>query len=190
MRGKIPRFFPGGSISAGLLHWPSSCGMRSLVGFLRGAPPNGREFYYLGSTLVCESRLGNPPLGLRRCGKSFLVPPCVVSADAGFCPPGKHSNPSPAHRGMRSVETGSVSWLRVAHTAWRLENRSLAWPSSRYSLVWCSHDRPPSVAVFYSIVVPPDPLPAIAARCRWPPVSLPLPQSVHAQHPRKSARCN
>src|SRR6266705_1379821 len=55
----------------------------------------------------------------------------------------------------------------------------VARPSSRYSLAWCSRDRPPSVAVFYSAAVPGDPLLAITVRCRWPRLSPPLPQSVH-----------
>src|SRR6266853_3274117 len=161
MRDKTPRFFPGDGISAGLLHWPSSCGTRSPLGFLRAAPPNGRAFCCLDNTPVCERRFGNPQTGLRRRGKSSRLPPCVVSVYAGLCPRGKHSDSSPADRGMRSVEAGSVGWLRVAHTAWSPENRSLAWPSSRYSLAWCSRDRPPSVAVFYSAAVPGDPLLAI-----------------------------
>src|ERR1700686_3653730 len=59
MRDKTPRFFPGDGISAGLLHWPSSCGMRSPPGFLRAALPNGRAFCCLDNTPVCERRFGN-----------------------------------------------------------------------------------------------------------------------------------
>src|SRR6267378_3331327 len=160
------------------------------AGLLLAAPPNGRAFCCLDNTPVCERRFGNPQAGLRRRGKSSRPPPCVVSVYAGLCPRGKHSDSSPADRGMRSVKAGSVGWLRMAHTAWSPENRSLARPSSRYSLAWCSRDRPPSVAVFYSAAVPGDPLLAITVRCRWPRLSPPLPQSVHARHPRKSARCN
>src|SRR2546421_522556 len=175
MRDKIPRFFPGDGISAGLLQWPFSCGTRSPPGFLQAAPLNDRVFCCLDNTPVWEYRFGHPQTALPRCGKSSRPPPCVVSADAEFYPPGKHSDPSLADRGMRSVVTGSVDWLRVAHTAWSPENRSLAWPFSRYSLAWCSRDRPPSVAVFYSAAVPGDPLLAITARSRWPPLSPPPP---------------
>src|SRR5215469_2528408 len=165
MHDKIPRFFLGNGISAGLLHWPFSCGMRLPTGFLRAAPLNGRDFCFLGNILVCEYRSGNPRTALRRRGKSSRVPLCAVSADAEFCPPDKHSDPSP-------------------------ENRSVARPFSRYSLAWCSRDRPPSVAVFYSSVVLGDPLLAITAWSRWPPLSPRPPQSIHARHPSKSARCN
>src|ERR1700730_15580538 len=118
MRDKTPRFLPGDGISAGLLHWPSSCGTRSPAGFLRAAPPHGRVFCCLDNTPDCECRFGNPQPGLCRCGECSRGPPCVASADAGVGPPGKHSDSSPADRGMRSVETGSVDWLRVVHTAW------------------------------------------------------------------------
>src|ERR1700682_5362009 len=119
--------------------------MPSPPGFLRGAPLNGRAFGCLGNTPVCEDRLGNLPAGLRRRGKSSLVPSGVVPPDAGPCPVGKHGGSSLADKEMRSVVTGSAGWLRVAHfhTAWSPENRSLAWPSSRYSLAWCSRYRPP-----------------------------------------------
>src|SRR5215469_7626198 len=190
MHDKIPRFFLGNGISAGLLHWPFSCGMRLPTGFLRAAPLNGRDFCFLGNILVCEYRSGNPRTALRRRGKSSRVPLCAVSADAESCPPDKHSDPSPADRGMHSGATGSVSWLHVVHTACSPENRSVARPFSRYSLAWCSRDRPPSVAVFYSAVVLGDPLPAITAWSRWPLLSPPPPQSIHARHPSKSARCN
>src|SRR5713101_6948087 len=109
-----------------------------------------------------------------------------------FAPPGKHSGSSPADTGMRSVETGSASWRHAAHlrVACSPENRPLAWPSSRYSLAWCSRYRPPSVAAFSPVAAPRDPPLAVTVPCRWPPVSPPLPQSVHALHPWKSARCS
>ena len=92
------------------------------LGFLRVALPNGRAFCCLDNTPVCERRFSNPQAVLCRRGKSSRLPPCVVSVYAGFCPRGKHSDSSPADRGMRSVEAGSVGWLRVAHTAWFPEN--------------------------------------------------------------------
>jgi hypothetical protein len=168
----------------------SSCGTRLPPGFLRAAPPNGRAFCCLDNTPVCECMFGNPQTGLRRCGKSSRALSCVVAAESGFCPPDKYSDLSPADRGTRSAKAGSAGWLRAAQTAWPPENRSLVSPSSRYSSAWCSRDRPPSVAVFYSAAVPGDPLLATTASTRWPPVSQPLPQSVHARHPRKSVRCS
>src|SRR6516162_7082538 len=190
MRDKIPRFLPGNGISAGLLRWPSSCGTRSPVGFLRAAPRNGRAVCCLDNTPVYECRFGNPQTALHRRGKSSRAPLCVVSAYAEVCPPGKHSDPSPADREIHSVVTGSVGWLLVVHAACSPENRSVARPFSRYSLAWYSRDRPPSVAVFYSAAVPSDPLLAITACSRWPPLSPPLPQSVRGRHPWRSARCN
>src|SRR6516164_2384729 len=134
MHDKIPRFLPGNGISAELLHWSFSCGTRSPTGFLQAAPPNGRAFCCLDNTPVCGCRFGNPQTALHTRGKSSRAPPCVASAYAEFCPPGTHSDPFLADRGMRSVVAGSVGWPRVVHTAWRLENRSLAWPFSRCSL--------------------------------------------------------
>src|SRR5215469_10634736 len=117
MHDKIPRFLLCNGISAGLLHRPFSCGTRSPTDFLRAAPQNGRAVCFLDNTPVCECRLGNPRTALRRRGKSSRVPLCVVSAGTESCPPDKHSDRSPADREMHSVATGSVSWLRVVHTA-------------------------------------------------------------------------
>src|SRR5271155_3961537 len=118
--------------------------------FLPVAPPSDRAFGCLGNTPVCENRLGNPPAGLRRGDKSFLAHSCVVPPNARSFPLGKHSGSSPDDREMRSVVTGWAGWLRAAHfhTAWSPENRSLAWPSFRYSLACCSRYQPPSVAAF------------------------------------------
>src|SRR5229473_538159 len=192
MRDKTPRFVHDDDIAPGLPRGPSSCETPSPPGFLPVAPPNGRSSCCPGNTLVCEGSFGNPQTGLRRGGKSSLLPPCVVPAEAGLCPPGKHSGSSPADTGMRSVETGSADWRHAAHlrVACSPENRSLAWPSSRYSLAWCSRYRPPSVAAFSPVAILPDPPLAVTVPCRWPPVSPPLPQSVHALHPWKSARCS
>src|SRR5215831_120688 len=181
MRDKIPRFFHGNGISAGLLHWTFSYGTRSPPGFLQAALRNGRDSCCPDNIPVCERRFGNPQTALRTCGKSSRTPLCVVSADAEFCPPDKYSDPSPVHIGMRLVTTGSVGWLRVVRTAYCPKNRSVAQPFSRCSLAWCSRDRPPSVVVFCSAVVPGDPLLAITARSRWPPLSPLLPQSIHAR---------
>src|SRR5580704_13256195 len=192
MRDKIPRFVHGDDIAPGLPRWPSSCETPSPRGFLRVALRNGRSSCCPDNTQVCEGSFGNPQTGLRRGGKSSLLPPCVVPAEAELCPPGKHSGSSPADREMRSAETGSSGWRRAAHlpAAWSPENRPLARPSSRYSLAWCNRYRPPSVAAFSRVAVPRDPPPVVAARCRWPPESPPVPQLVHTLHPWKSARCS
>src|SRR5215470_1102278 len=139
MRDKIPLSLPGNGISAGLLHWASSCGTRSPTGFLRAALLNGHGFCCLDNIPACEGRFGNPRTALRRRGKSSRAPLCVVSAETKFCPPDKHSDRSPADKGKRSVAAGSLGWLHVVHTACSPENRSVAWPFSRYSLAWCSH---------------------------------------------------
>src|SRR5208282_2580192 len=184
MRDRTPRFVHDDDIAPGLPRGPSSCETPSLPGFLPVALPNGRSSCCPGNTPVCVGSFDNPPTGLRKCGRSSLLPPCVVPAEAGLCPPDKHSGSSPADREMRSVETGSAGWLRAAHlrVAWSPENRPLVRPSSRYSLASCNRCRPPSVEAFSVVAVPRGPPLAITVPCRWPPVSPPLPQSVHALH--------
>src|ERR1700722_15363851 len=157
--------------------------MPSPTRFLRAAQLNGRVFCCQDNMPFCECKYDNPRIALHRRGKSFRVPLCVVSADVEFCPPDKHSDRSPADRGIHSVATGSAGLLRAAHTAWPPENRSLVSPSSRYSLAWCSRDRPPSVVVFYSAAFPGDPLLAVAAHNHWPRLLRSLPQSIRAPHP-------
>src|SRR6266404_58348 len=192
MRDRTPRFVHDDDSAPGLPRWPSSYETPSPPGFLRVALRNGRFSCCPDNTLVCEGRFGNPQTGLRRGGKSSLLPPCVVPAEAGVCLPGKHSGSSPADREMHSAETGSAGWRRAAHlpAAWSPENRPLVRPSSRYSLALCNRYRPPSVAAFSQVAVLRGPLRAITVRCHWPPVSPSLPQSVHALHPWKSARCS
>src|ERR1700693_1780009 len=164
--------------------------MPSPTRFLRAAPLNGRAFCCLDNIPFCECRFGNPRIALHRRGRSSRVPLCVVSANVEFCPPDKHSDRSPADRGIHSVATGSVGWLLVVHVACSPENRSLGWPSSRCSVASCSRDRPPSVLVLYLAAVPGDPLLAIAAHSHWPPLLRLLPQSVRARRTGKSGRCN
>ena len=176
------------------LHDPSPATV-SLLGFFTGhllaERDHHRAFFELRHRTAVRFVV-RTTLRFASAGLAILTPGFVdvVNFYAGLSPRGKHSDSSPADRGMRSVEADLVGWLRVAYTAWPPENQSLAWPSSRYSLAWCSLDCPPSIAVFYSAAVPGDPLLAITARYRWPRLSPPLPQSVHALHPRKSARCN
>src|SRR5260370_21315728 len=102
---------------------------------------------------------------------------CFVHPDAGLCTAGKHVGSYLADKEMRSAETGSASWRRAAHfhTAWSPENRSLARPSSRYSLAWYSHYRPPAVAAFSPTAVLGDPLLAITPLCPSAPAPLLLP---------------
>src|SRR5260370_33218243 len=57
MRDKIPRFLPGNGISAGLPHWPFSCGMRSPTGSLQAAPLNGRGFCCLDNIRFASTGL-------------------------------------------------------------------------------------------------------------------------------------
>src|ERR1017187_258744 len=118
--------------------------MRSPLVFLPVALRNGRSSCCPGNTPVCVGSFDNPQTGLRKCDRSSLLPPCAVPAEAGLCPPGKHSGSSPADREMRTVETGSAGWLHAAHlrVAWSPENRPLVRPSSRYSLASCNRYRP------------------------------------------------
>src|SRR5271167_1479852 len=105
MRDKIPRFFHDDDIAPGLPRWPSSCETPSPPGFLPIALRNGRSSCCPDNTPVCEDSFDNPHTGLRTGGKSSLLPPCVVPAEAGLCLLGKHSGSSPADREMHSAET-------------------------------------------------------------------------------------
>src|SRR5260370_9413715 len=107
MHDKAPRFVHDDDSATGLPRWPSSCETPPPPGFLRVALRNGRSSCCPDNTPVCEGTFGNPQTGLRRGGKSSLLPPCVVPAEPSLCPPGKHSGSSPSDRGMHSSETGS-----------------------------------------------------------------------------------
>src|SRR5258705_3737423 len=163
MRDKTPRFVHDDDSAPGLPRRPSSCETPSPPGSLRVALRNGRSSCCLDNTPVCEGRFGNPQTELRRGDRSSLLPPCVVPADVGLCPPGKHSGSSPADREMHSAETGSADWRRVAHlpAAWSPENRPFVRPSSRYSLALCNRCRPPSAEAFSRVAVARGPLRAI-----------------------------
>src|SRR5579863_4699652 len=190
MRDKTRRFVHDDDIVAGPPRWPSSCETPSPLDSLPVALPNGRASCCPGNTLVCEGSFDNPPTELRKCGKSSLVLPCDVPAEAGLCPPDKYIGLSRADREMRSVGNGSSGWHHEAylHVAWPPENRPLVRPSSRCSLAWCIRCRPPPVEVSSAAAVPRGPQLVITVSCRWPPVSPPLRQSVRVPHPWKSAR--
>jgi hypothetical protein len=178
--------------ASALPRWPFFGETPSPPGFLRVVLRNGRFSCCPDNIPVCEGRFGNPQTGLHRGDKSSLPLPGVVPAGVRFFLPGKHSGSYPGGREMHSAETGFSGWRRVAHlpAASFPENRSLAQPSSRCSLAWCNRYRLPSVAAFSPVAVPCGPRQAITVRCRWLPVSPPLPQLVPTLHPWKSARCS